>query len=125
MSRIDDCLATLAEEWRERFAALLAAESGTRPALHAEIDRYLAVLRRLGAALPNLDVAPGERLAARFHALLDTPGDAEVERLVCGAARYFVTEADDDEVTGVLAFDDDTAVLAAVCRTLGRPDLLP
>ena len=113
-------------EYRDRFAALLLDRAAVAPAvLEGELAEYMSAVRQL-AALTHLDLGAAERIGETLRALIRAPGagDAGARRLVQAAVRYFVREDEDDEITGVLAFDDDVQVLNAVCRALGRADLV-
>lgn len=71
------------------------------------VDLSDALTRRIDTAL------------AEYAAL---PPDAQ--RLVVGAARYFVSDADAiPDKSGVLGLDDDVAIWNLVVRRIDRPDL--
>lgn len=112
-------------EYRDRFAELLGRTSVPARKLVGDLDEYMAAVRRL-AALTHLDLAPVQRLCEvlRAHLAAHEALDPDRRGLVQAAVEYFVTEDDDDEVTGVLAFDDDVQVVNAVSRALARPDLV-
>ncbi len=125
---IDELLHDIPVEYRDRYAALLGEAPADTAALRGEVGAYLDTVRKVGPMLPFLDVDLAERLAASVLALLDhLDASGETDRLrapVQAAARYFVSEEDDEEITGVLGFDDDVQVVNAVARAAGRPDLV-
>jgi hypothetical protein len=113
-------------EYRDRFAELLGRPALGAEALSAELGEYVHAVQQLKALSANIDLLTAERVVAALEALLrehDRHGD-EGRRLVQAAVEYFVREEDDEEITGVLGFDDDIQVINAVIRALGRPGLL-
>lgn len=124
---LDDVLHDIPVEYRERFEGLLAHTVVTAESLHAEVVGYLDTVRRVGPYVAFIDVDEAERLGKTALALIALLGPDEhphVHLLVQAATRYFVLEDEDEEVTGVLGFDDDIQVVNAVSRALGRPDLV-
>lgn len=124
---IDDVLHDIPVEYRERFEGLLGHTTVPAASLHAEVVAYLETVRRVGPYVAFIDVAEAERLgrtALELIALLQPGQPPAVHVLVQAATRYFVLEDEDEEVTGVLGFDDDIQVVNAVSRALGRADLV-
>lgn len=113
-------------EYRDRFAELLARPVLDVPALTAELDQYVGAVHQLRALSATIDLGTAERIAEALGALLRAQQGygEEARRLVQAAVEYFVREEDDEEITGVLGFDDDVQVINAVLRSLGRPDLV-
>ena len=123
---LESTLEDMPVEYRDRFAELLGRPSVGLKALSAELAEYVGAVQQLKALSANIDLVTAERIVAALDTLLrdhDRYGD-EARRLVQAAVEYFVREDDDDEITGVLGFDDDIQVINAVIRAVGRPDLL-
>lgn len=122
----NDVLHDIPVEYRDRFHALYSAPLVDLSLLRRDVDAYLATVRQVGRMVKLLDMGAAEKLATVSIALIDhvEGGAEEPRRLVQAAVRYFVLEEEDDEITGVLGFDDDTQVLNAVSRALGRSDLV-
>lgn len=96
------------------------------PGLSIEIVDHVDEIRRALRHNEFLDIDTAERLASTLQLLLaEYFLFAEKEqKLIAGAARYFVHAADADPDTGsVLGLDDDTAVLNYVVEAIGRPEL--
>lgn len=124
---LEDLLHDIPEEYRERYHALLDETAVSVETLQAEIDVYLATVRRVGPLLAIIDVGEAEKLATTTSSLLQilaSESDPATHAAVQAATRYFVKEDDDEEITGVLGFDDDIQVVNAVCRAVGRVDLV-
>lgn len=91
------------------------------------IEGYLYRLGRSAADDPTIDV---ERASAVAAALLALVGDADrfdfyERRLLAGAVDYFVLEQDgSNDVAHLRGLDDDARVVRAVCRALGREELV-
>lgn len=112
-------------EYRDRAEALLKHELAGFDALRAEIDEYVDTVKQVSVMVQMLDVDTALRLAGVIKSLLAIEGlSEERQKLVQLAAHYLVREEDDEEVTGVLGFDDDVQVLNAVSRVVGRDDLV-
>jgi AcrR family transcriptional regulator len=112
-------------EYRDRFRDLLGQPAEPADRLADEVRQYVATVRQVGARVRVLDLSVAERIADVSITLLETPDLSEdAALLVNTAVRYFVREEDDEEITGVLGFDDDVQVLNAVCRALRRDDLV-
>jgi len=125
MSVTDDALHDIPPEYRDRAAALLKHDLEDLTALRGELDEYMQTVKQVSVMVEMLDVDTALKLAGVVLALLDAEGlDDEKRRLVQMAAHYLVREEDDEEVTGVLGFDDDIQVLNAVSRVVGREDLV-
>lgn len=115
------------EEYRDRYEALLREAPVPAAAQRAEIERYLATVRVVAPMVGFLDLDDAERLAEAtltLVGLLRPDSAPEVHAVVQAAVHYFVHEEDDEEITGVLGFDDDIQVVNAVSRALGRHDLV-
>lgn len=122
---LDDLLEDIPIEYRERYEALHARALGRTDALRAELNVYLDTVRQVASVAVGMDLVLAERLATVLLQLVEhTAGDSEERRKVVDAAvTYFVQEEEDEEITGVLGFDDDIQVVNAVARAVGRPDL--
>ena len=124
---IDDVLSDIPIEYRDRFGELVRRPTIPADELREQVERYLGTVRQVGKMVKLLDMDQAEALAEACLALLDHvhPDGADTAKmLVQGAVSYFVIEEDDEEITGVLGFDDDAQVLNAACRALGRDDLV-
>jgi hypothetical protein len=122
----EQALEDMPAEYRDRFEVLLGRPAVEVAALQAELAEYVTAVQQLEALSATIDLATAERIVAALDALLrehDRYG-TEAGRLVQAAVEYFVREEDDEEITGVLGFDDDIQVINAVLRAVGRPDLL-
>jgi len=130
MGAVDEALHDIPPEYRERARELLAAQAVPNDELRVEVERYRATVEQVSRIVPMLDGEMALRLAGVITSLLDhlaDMDDSEVSDhrgLVQMAARYLILEDDDEEVTGVLGFDDDIQVINAVCRAVGRDDLV-
>jgi len=114
-------------EYRDRFQALLNQDRMDLSALQLEVEDYLSTVQEVGPMVALIDVTEAERLAQttlKLLSLLGTHSPPQHHQLVQAAVHYFVCEDEDEEVTGVLGFDDDIQVVNAVCRALNRPDLV-
>jgi len=120
-------LAELPEEYRDRFSDFLAEHPIPFQVLERELQTYLTTVRLVAPMVRLFWVEDAEKVAATLMALLQntppTAPSAEL-RLVQAATRYFMEEAEDQEITGVLGLDDDILVVNAVCRRLGRDELV-
>ena len=126
MNPFDKTLDDMPVEYRDRFQELLDRPGIRVPELSAELAQYVAAVHQLKALSATIDLSTAERIAEVLGTLLGEHerNGAEAQRLVQAAVEYFVREEDDEEITGVLGFDDDIQVINAVIRSLGRPDLL-
>jgi uncharacterized membrane protein YkvA (DUF1232 family) len=96
-----------------------------RTELLKEVHQHVFRARQALAVNEFLDVGMAERIAKTLVALL-----REIEnhpqskrRLVVGAARYFVKSNDSQaDLTSLLGFDDDVAVLNYVLVELGKSE---
>jgi uncharacterized membrane protein YkvA (DUF1232 family) len=73
-----------------------------------------------------LDIDLAQRLADAILLLLNDYAtySEEHQLLIAGAARYFIHAEDaDPDVTSILGFDDDVAVLNYVLALIGRQEL--
>lgn len=111
-------------EYRERFAALTQASPPEASALLAELPVYLEMVRKVSAWVTALDPEAASRICATCAALLQRFAASPSELVVRATVQYFIEEDEDDEVTGVLGFDDDIQVINAVCRVLNAEDLV-
>ncbi|MCB9685881.1 MAG: hypothetical protein H6735_12640 [Alphaproteobacteria bacterium] len=123
---LDQILDDIPVEYRDRYEALHARAGVEVQALRPHLDEYLATLGQVAAVARGMDFSVAERLANALLNLVDAVGAAEEapRRAVHAAVIYFVQEDDDEEITGVLGFDDDVQVVNAVARAVGRPDLV-
>ncbi|MCA9489547.1 MAG: hypothetical protein KC621_06475 [Myxococcales bacterium] len=123
---LDQILDDIPVEYRDRYEALHARAGVELDALRPQLDDYLVTLGQVAAVARGMDFSVAERLANALLNLIDamTAGDERQRRAVHAAVIYFVQEDDDEEITGVLGFDDDVQVVNAVARAIGRPDLI-
>lgn len=124
---LEGVLDDIPEEYRDRYEALLGEAPVSAAEMRAEIERYLKTVRVVAPMVGFLDLDDAERLSETTLALvglLRPDLDPLIHRLVQAAVHYFVHEEDDEEITGVLGFDDDIQVVNAVSRALGRHDLV-
>jgi len=125
MGLIDEALRDVPPEYRERARELLAEPLVELDALRDEVRAYVRTVEQVSKVVQMLDSATALRLSEVVLALTDGTLDTEpARRLVQLAGHYLVREDDDEEVTGVLGFDDDVQVVNAVCRALGRDELV-
>ena len=124
MTLLGDVLDEIPIEYRERFEAIATGPLGSVDHVLIEIKRYVATVHQIAPMVRSLDPVLADRLAVSCSALLERHGEGEEGTLALAAATYFVEEEDDDEITGVLGFDDDAQVVNAVCRVLGHVDLI-
>ena len=117
-------LAEVPLEYRERFAHVAEGELESVAALRESIRAYQGMVRKVAAWVTALDPDVADTIAASCLGLLDRFGSGPHARIVVAASTYFIEEDEDDEVTGVLGFDDDIQVVNAVCRVLEAPELL-
>lgn len=100
-----------------------------RPAMIAEVRRYLASVIAEADRREFVDVEQAKRLANAIVTMLDEIADDAPEdhrRLVQAAAAYFaLTDDVADDVGSPIGFDDDERVVRAVARFVGRAELLP
>jgi hypothetical protein len=127
LPNLEDILHDVPVEYRDRFEGLLGQSLQELDDLRAEVESYLETVRRVGPLVALIDVGEAEQLGEATVALMNhlEPGQPALFRqLVQSAVHYFVREEEDEEITGVLGFDDDIQVVNAVCRALGRHDLV-
>ena len=94
--------------------------------LQQEIRRHLQDFHLALRQNEFLDTDMADRLSNTLIKLFD--GYASYperhQKLIVGAARYFVSPNDaDPDTTSLLGLDDDTAVLNYVLDTIGKPEL--
>ena len=95
--------------------------------LAGDVDAHLEEIRVAAKRNELLPVDLAEEIAGKLQGLLRGLGElpAEQQRLVIGAARYFVSTQDvNPDTETVLGLDDDASVLNYVLETIGRTDLL-
>ena len=92
--------------------------------LRVEVDTHLGHIREVQSRNEFLDVDLAELLARGLNRLLaqyEQYGDDQ-QRLIVGAARYFVHAEDaENDVHSILGLDDDVQVLNHVLDILGEP----
>lgn len=123
----EEALRDIPVEYRDRFADLLGEPRLAFEALREDLTTYLETIHQVGLMVKLLDLGVARSLADTALALLDYArrhDDEELRTLVQAAVRYFILEEEDEEITGVLGFDDDRQVINAVCRAVGRTDLV-
>lgn len=120
--------ADLPPDERLRFLELCSSRSAAD--LVADAARIEGYLYRLGRAAADDPTIDHERAAAIAAALLVLVADAAgfgfyERRLLAGAVDYFVLREDgSDDVVHLRGLDDDARVVRAVCRALGREELV-
>jgi uncharacterized membrane protein YkvA (DUF1232 family) len=125
--RVADVLNDIPVEYRDRYNYLLQQPTMPVKELRAYVKKYLATVQQVGIMVKLLDMEQAEQLANTALALLDhmkPEHPPTVKLLIQAAVSYFVFEEQDEEITGVLGFDDDLQVFNAVSRALGRSDLV-
>ena len=124
---LDDVLHDMPEEYRERFQELARTRTDLPSDLTTQLRAYLTTVRHVAQMVALIDLEEAERLASAALALVDSLQSQTsplAETVVRAAVLYFILEEDDEEITGVLGFDDDIQVMNAVSRALGRHDLV-
>jgi len=111
-------------EYRDRYASLARREYPDRAGLTVELAAYTRMVRQVATFVTALDPDTADRIAATCSRLVERFPRAPQAGLVAALVIYFVEEDEDDEVTGVLGFDDDIQVANAVCRALDAYDLV-
>lgn len=107
-------------------AYIVDATSDELLAATETVDAHLAVVADAADRQDFVDLKLATAIGGALKVLLKDSADytARERALLMGAVRYFVHH---DDVTGDLTnptgFEDDAAVLNAVCRFLARPDL--
>lgn len=102
------------------------AESDLLPVLIKDVGQHVSQVRMALEMNEFLDVAMAETIA---KLLLDLLGSIESypqpkQRLIVGASRYFVRSHDvQADLSSLLGFDDDAAVLNFVLVELGHGEL--
>lgn len=103
---------------------------GARPVhlvfLLEHISAHLEEIRQAAAKNELLPVDIAQAIAERLRVLLSSLDSftEEHQRLVVGAARYFISTEDEmPDTESVLGLDDDAAVFNYVARLVGRKDL--
>ena len=124
---VDVVLHDIPVEYRERFELLLQTTLVGAESLRQQVQAYITTVRKVGPLVALIDVDEAEALAAASLVLIaaaDSHPSDQANALVQAAVLYFILEEDDEEVTGVLGFDDDIQVMNAVSRGMARPDLV-
>jgi uncharacterized membrane protein YkvA (DUF1232 family) len=125
--KIDAVVLDMPIEYRDRFQELLQKPTLTVDELRSQVERYTATVKRVSRMVRLLDI---DRALALSHSalslidLLKPEHPPAVKMLIQAAVHYFIFEEEDEEVTGVLGFDDDVWVMNAVSKALGRMDLV-
>jgi len=125
--RIDDVLYDIPVEYRDRYNELLQRPPISVEKLREYVKKYISTVKQVGLMVKLLDMEQADTLAQTALVLLDSiePGHpASTKLIITAAVSYFVFEEEDEEITGVLGFDDDVQVFNAVSRALGRTDLI-
>jgi len=125
--RIDTVVDDVPVEYRDRFLELLQQPTSTTDTLREQLERYMATVKRVSKMVRLLDIDRALALchnAMQLIAFSRPDHPPAVKMLIQAAVHYFIFEEEDEEVTGVLGFDDDVHVMNAVCRALGRDDLV-
>jgi uncharacterized membrane protein YkvA (DUF1232 family) len=102
------------------------ADPDLLPMLIKDVEQHVFQVRIALVANEFLDVAMAERIAALLKNLLANIESypAPKQRLIVGASRYFVRSHDaQSDLSSLLGFDDDAAVLNYVLVELGHDEL--
>ena len=103
-------------------------DDGRNPrTLRAQVVAHVGMIREAAFRNELLPVDLAEVIAQRLAVLLDglEKFTSEQQRLVLGAARYFISDADHrPDTKDAMGLDDDLAVLNYVVVTIGRKDLV-
>jgi hypothetical protein len=124
---IDEVIHDIPVEYRDRYQSLLDQAPVSSDALRQQLDLYITTVRKVGPLVAFIDVDEAELMAAACVAIIhmiDGADSADLHKVVQATVHYFILEEEDEEVTGVLGFDDDIQVLNAALRALGRNDLV-
>lgn len=114
-------LALIPEDYAEHYERLLGAPAIDAPEVPLLLSRHLCQVLQVASLLPHIDGSMAERLVGILLALHARHPRCSI---VDAAIRYFLEHDDDDEITGVLGYDDDRAVVRAVLDVLHADDLL-
>lgn len=111
----------------ELLEPFLVDDGRPQRTLRSQVVSHVGAIR--AAALRNelLPVDLAEVIAQRLVGLLDSleKFTTEQQRLVLGAARYFISDNDSrPDTKDAMGLDDDLAVLNYVVTTIGRKDLV-
>lgn len=86
------------------------------------LDEYLQFVARV-AQVNSVDSSLAQRIASLLETLM-VEASPEKFKYVQAAARYFIEDEDaQGDLVSAAGFSDDIAVVNALCRHLGRPDL--
>jgi uncharacterized membrane protein YkvA (DUF1232 family) len=109
------------------FARLCVdVEHALLPGLVNDVEQHVAQAREALAVNEFLDVAMADKVASLLVGLINKIGKypQEKQKLIVGAARYFIRNHDaQDDMRSLLGFDDDVAVLNYVLTELGHADM--
>jgi hypothetical protein len=90
--------------------------------LKQRLATYLEFVAKVSQVNTGVDHGLAQQIAQRLEELADAP--PEKFKFVQAAARYFTEDEDaEGDLVSAGGFNDDIAVLNALCRHLGRPDL--
>jgi len=125
--RIPDVMSDIRVEYRDRFQELLKQPTVPISEMRKQVEQYTATVTRVSKMVRLLDIDRALALSHSAISLIDflkPEHPPAVKMLVQAAVYYFIFEEDDEEVTGVLGFDDDVCVMNAVCQALGLSSLV-
>jgi len=111
----------------ELLEPFLEDDSRNARTLRSKVVNHVSVIRAAAIRNELLPVDLAEALAQRLVVLLDGLDQftAEQQRLILGAARYFISDNDSrPDTKDAMGLDDDLAVLNYVVTTIGRKDLI-
>ena len=110
------------------FDELVGEPLADAAVLQGEVETHLKLMRHAGFSNPQVNLPISEALALAGLGLLahvDGDPDEGARRLVQAAVRYFALDSDaDGDFASRDGLDDDVVVMNAVCRALGREDLV-
>jgi len=125
--QIDAVILDMPIEYRDRFQELLQKPTLTVDDLRGQVEQYTATVKRVSRMVRLLDIDRALALSHSASSLIDfieADHPPAIKMLIQAAVHYFIFEEEDEEVTGVLGFDDDVCVMNAVSRAIGRIDLV-
>ena len=109
------------------FAKLCVdVEHALLSSLAKDVEQHVARAREALAVNEFLDVAMADKLASLLVGLINKieKYPREKQKLIVGAARYFIRSQDaQDDMRSLLGFDDDLAVVNYVLIELGHPEM--
>lgn len=103
----------------------VAMQSAEIPDLAQQVEAHLEQIRAHYRQNEFLDIDLAERLTDQLCRLLAAYAtyDAEQQRLIVGAARYFVAANDEEsDIHSIFGMEDDVRILNYVLAQIGEPE---